>query len=233
MFNIFLFLPLFFLQLNISFGEIAFDMVKKGKSDRRYIWLHGDEKTAKMALNDHMRSNEGIAFLIKSETREVSVKDGLIDPNRIFSPEGAKKNLHKYNPNWSNKKKVSVLSAMDQDREKFLNAIFPTDGNLLIALHNNFKGYNIYQEVAKSDTLSIKKNQNPRDFFLCTNREDFNILSKSPYNVVLQESYPEKDDGSLSWAALKWGVRYVNIEARLGWLSMQKKMLKYAHENLP
>ena len=231
--NIFLFLPLFFLQLNISFGEISFDMVKKGKSDRRYIWLHGDEKTAKMALNDHMRSNEGIAFLIKSETREVSVKDGLIDPNRIFSPEGAKKNLHKYNPNWSNKKKVSVLSAMDQDREKFLNAIFPTDGNLLIALHNNFKGYNIYQEVAKSDTLSIKKNQNPRDFFLCTNREDFNILSKSPYNVVLQESYPEKDDGSLSWAALKWGVRYVNIEARLGWLSMQKKMLKYAHENLP
>lgn len=233
MFNIFLFLPLFFLQLNISFSEISFDMVKKGKSDRRYIWLHGDEKTAKMALNDHMRSNEGIAFLIKSETREVSVKDGLIDPNRIFSPEGAKKNLHKYNPNWSNKKKVSVLSAMDQDREKFLNAIFPTDGNLLIALHNNFKGYNIYQEVAKSDTLSIKKNQNPRDFFLCTNREDFNILSKSPYNVVLQESYPEKDDGSLSWAALKWGVRYVNIEARLGWLSMQKKMLKYAHENLP
>ena len=52
-------------------------------------------------------------------------------------------------------------------------------------------------------------------------------------NVVLQESYPENDDGSLSWAALKWGVRYVNIETRLGWLSMQKKMLKYANENLP
>tara|TARA_B100001109_G_C18539215_1_gene324305 strand:+ start:22 stop:390 length:369 start_codon:yes stop_codon:yes gene_type:complete len=122
---------------------------------------------------------------------------------------------------------------MDQERENFLNTIFPSDGELLIALHNNFKGYNVYQEVSKSDTVSIKDNQNPRDFFLCTNREDFNILSKSPYNVVLQESYPKNDDGSLSWAALKWGVRYVNIEVRLGWLSMQKKMLKYAHENLP
>ena len=111
-------------------------------------------------------------------------------------------------------------------RENFLNTIFPSDGELLIALHNNFKGYNVYQEVSKSDTVSIKDNQNPRDFFLCTNREDFNILSKSPYNVVLQESYPKNDDGSLSWAALKWGVRYVNIEVRLGWLSMQKKMLK-------
>jgi hypothetical protein len=180
-----------------------------------------------------MREKDGKAFFILSETREVVVADGLIDPNRIFSSEGAKKNLHKYNPNWSNKKKSSVLNALEDKRESFLNTILPEDGGLLIALHNNFKGYNVYQETSKSDTVSIKKNQNPRDFFLCTSREDFNILSKSPYNVVLQESYPEKDDGSLSWAALKWGVRYVNIEARLGWLSMQKKMLKYAHENLP
>ena len=233
MFNIILFLSYLFIANEISIGEISFDVVKKGTSDRRYIWLHGDEKTAKMALDDHMRSNEGIAFLIKSDSREVMVAGGLLDPNRIFSSEGAKKNLHKYNPNWTNKKKSSVLNSMDQEREKFLNTIFPSDGELLIALHNNFKGYNVYQEVSKSDTVSIKDNQNPRDFFLCTNREDFNILSKSPYNVVLQESYPKNDDGSLSWAALKWGVRYVNIEVRLGWLSMQKKMLKYAHENLP
>ena len=217
----------------ISIGEISFEVMRKGKSDRHYIWLHGDEKTAKMALNDHMSTKEGKAFFIQSEAREVVVAGGLIDPNRIFSSEGAKKNLHKYNPNWSNKKKSSVLNALEESRESFLNTIFPQNGGLLIALHNNFKGYNVYQEISKSDTVSIKKNQNPRDFFLCTNREDFDILSSSPYNVVLQESYPENDDGSLSWAALKWGVRYVNIETRLGWLSMQKKMLKYANENLP
>ena len=233
MFKIILFL--FYLGFfdEISFADISFKVIQKGKSNRHYIWLHGDEKTAKMALNDHMHRNEGKAFLIQNETREVIVADGLIDPNRIFSSEGAKKNLHKYNPRWTNKKKSSVLDAMDKERENFLNTIFPSDGELLIALHNNFKGYNVYQEVSKSDTVSIKKNQNPRDFYLCTNRKDFEILSKSPYNVVLQESFPEDDDGSLSWAALKWGVRYVNIEVRLGWLSIQKKMLKYAHENLP
>ena len=161
---IFLFYLVFFDE--ISFADISFKVVQKGKSNRHYIWLHGDEKTAKMALNDHMHRNEGKAFLIQNETREVIVADGLIDPNRIFSSEGAKKNLHKYNPNWTNKKKSSVLNAMDQEREDFLNTIFPSDGELLIALHNNFKGYNVYQEVSKSDTVSIKKNQNPRDFYL-------------------------------------------------------------------
>ena len=126
-----------------------------------------------------------------------------------------------------------MLDAIDKDRPSFLNAIFPSNGGLLIALHNNYKGYNIYQEISISDSTSIKKDQNPRDFYLCTNREDFNLLAKSPYNVVLQEKLPEKDDGSLSWAALKNQVRYINIETRLGWLSMQKRMLAYIEKTLP
>ncbi len=180
-----------------------------------------------------MSSNQGIAYFINNNKREVYISDGMIDPNRIFSSIGAKNNIHKYNPQWSTKKRNTILKKMDQDRENFLETIFPKNGEVVIALHNNFKGYNVNQELSKSDTVSIKKDQNPRDFFLCTNRNDFEILSKSPYNVVLQESYPITDDGSLSWAAVKWGVRYVNIETRLGWLSMQKRMLKYANENLP
>jgi hypothetical protein len=50
--------------------------------------------------------------------------------------------------------------------------------------------------------------------------------------VVLQEKLPQKDDGSLSWAAMRNGVRYVNIEVRLGWLTQQKKMLNYLEKNL-
>ena len=49
----------------------------------------------------------------------------------------------------------------------------------------------------------------------------------------MQEKLPEKDDGSLSWAALKNQVRYINIETRLGWLSMQKRMLAYIEKTLP
>ncbi|MAQ74364.1 MAG: hypothetical protein CMG22_03885, partial [Candidatus Marinimicrobia bacterium] len=87
-------------------------------------------------------------------------------------------------------------------------------------------------EVAISDSISIKKDQNPRDFYLCTNREDFELLAKSPFNVVLQENSPKKDNGSLSWAAIDNNVRYINIETRLGWLSMQKRMLVYIEKNL-
>ena len=126
-----------------------------------------------------------------------------------------------------------MLDAIDKDRPSFLNAIFPSNGGLLIALHNNYKGYNIYQEISISDSTSIKKDQNPRDFYLCTNREDFNLLAKSPYNVVLQEKSPIKDNGSLSWAAINNNVRYINIETRLGWLSVQKRMLAYVEKNLP
>ena len=233
MFKIILFLSSVLISNEISIGEISFKVVQKGTSDRRYIWLHGDEQTAKMALENHMSSNQGIAYFINNNKREVYISDGMIDPNRSFSSIGAKKNIHKYNPQWSTKKRNTILKTMEQDRENFLETIFPKNGEVVIALHNNFKGYNVNQELSKSDTVSIKKDQNPRDFFLCTNRNDFEILSKSPYNVVLQESYPAKDDGSLSWAAVKWGVRYVNIETRLGWLSMQKRMLKYANENLP
>jgi hypothetical protein len=88
-------------------------------------------------------------------------------------------------------------------------------------------------EIPLSNKISIKKDQNSRDFFICTNRTDYDILAQSPYNVVLQETMPKKDDGSLSWAAMRHGVRYVNIETRLGWLSQQKKMLAYLEDHLP
>ena len=56
---------------------------------------------------------------------------------------------------------------------------------------------------------------------------------RSQLNAVLQKSTPLTDDGSLSWAALSKKNRYINIETRLGWLSVQKKMLKYLEENIP
>ena len=54
MFKIILFLSSVLISNEISIGEISFKVVQKGTSDRRYIWLHGDEQTAKMALENHM-----------------------------------------------------------------------------------------------------------------------------------------------------------------------------------
>ena len=50
--------------------------------------------------------------------------------------------------------------------------------------------------------------------------------------MVLQNKLPKKDDGSLSWESLRRNVRYLNVETRLGYLSKQKKMLKFIEEAL-
>ena len=216
----------------VQIAGIEFKVIQNGDGDRRYIWLHGDEQTAKMALENHMKSSEGTAFLVQGIVREADFFGGIIDPNRIFSSEGAKANIQKYNRRWSREKKAETLEIINRNRGLFLEKILPPNGGLLVALHNNFKGYNVKKEIRKSDAVSIKKDQNPRDFFICTHRADYDILAQSPFNVVLQEKLPKKDDGSLSWAVMRHGVRYVNIETRLGWLSQQKKMLNYLEDHL-
>ena len=216
----------------VKIGGIKFKVVKKGNSDRKYIWFHGDEKTAKMALDHHMKTNEGTAYYIQNELREVNLYGGLIEPNRIFSSDGMKQAIQKYNPQWSVSKKKKILAIYDQGRSTFLNEIFPKNGEILIAIHNNFRGYNVNKEIKRSDSISIKIDQATRDFFLCTNRTDFELLDKSPYNVVLQEKWIPENDGSLSWAAILHDVRYVLLETRLGWLNKQKEMLNYLHKNL-
>ena len=82
---------------------IKFKVIQNGDSDRRYIWLHGDEQTARMALENHMKRYKGKAFLVQGILRESEFFGGIIDPNRIFSRSGAKKALKKFKPNWEPK----------------------------------------------------------------------------------------------------------------------------------
>ena len=222
-------------QINKSFIMFAgakFNLVQNGDSPNRYIWLHGDEQTARMALEYHIGLYNGLAFFIESETREIPFKSTIVDPNRIFSRDGAYYALRKFKPGWQPGTLKMALDEIDRERESFLDILMPNKNGLLISLHNNFRGYNVHKEKGNSQRISIKKNENPRDFIICTNSSDFEILVSSPYNVVLQNELPERDDGSLSWEALRRNVRYLNIETRLGYLSKQKEMLKYIEDNL-
>jgi len=216
----------------IDWAGISFKMVQTGESNHKLIWLHGDEKTAKMALEDYVHHNPGIAYFIQYSEREVPFWDTKVDPNRIFSTVGSRKALQKFKTDWNNTQLNEAVSLIERERRSFLDEIFPTNGGLLISLHNNFRGYNVHSEIKNSTSISIKEGQNPRDFIICTEEEDYLKLAKGPYNVVLQDKKVGKDDGSLSWASLENGVRYINIEVRLGWLSKQKKMLNYIHDTL-
>ncbi|MDP6338738.1 MAG: hypothetical protein QF842_00225 [Candidatus Marinimicrobia bacterium] len=221
-------------QTIIQFGGIEFRVVQNGEGDRRYIWLHGDEKTARLLLNDHIKTQPGKAFLINNEEREVKVGGLLLDPNRMFSRNGTKKNLQKMNANLSSSELNQTLDLLDKERGRFFDTVKPPPGGLLIALHNSIRNYSIKDELANSDEISLKNSEHPQhhNFFICTNENDFKILSKSPYNVVLQKSQTN-DDGTLSRLAASKGIRYINIETRLGWLSVQKKMLNYVETHLP
>ena len=216
----------------ISFAGAKFNLVQNGKSPNRYIWLHGDEQTARMALEYHIKHFAGLAFFIQNETREIPFKSTIVDPNRIFSRNGSYHALKKFKPGWQRGALKQALDEIDSVRTSFLDILMPGGNGRLIAVHNNFRGYNVNREKDRSQRVSIKPDQNPRDFIICTDNSDFEILSSGPYNVVLQNEFPEKDDGSLSWEALRRNVRYLNIETRLGYLTQQKKMLAFIENSL-
>jgi hypothetical protein len=215
-----------------SFLNIDFKIVKNGSSSNRYIWLHGDEKTAEMALNSHIKDYQGIAFFIKNEHREIPYKSTIIDPNRLFSRRGSYRALKKFKLNWDPDTLKKALDEIEKEKDLFLREIMPLKNGVLISVHNNFRGYNVKSEFKNSQKVSIKENQNLRDFILCTNEVDFMKLEKGPYNIVLQNQIPDEDDGSLSWALLKNNVRYINVETRLGYLTQQKKILSYIEKKL-
>jgi len=215
-----------------TFVETKFNIIQNGDTPNRYIWLHGDEQTARMALEHHVHHYGGIAFFIQSKTREIPYESTMIDPNRIFSRNGTYHALRKFKPYWQPGTLTKALDRIDGERNAFLDILMPSKNGVLISVHNNFRGYNVNSEKDKSQRVAIKPDQNPRDFIICTNSDDFKSLSSGPYNIVLQNIPPEKDDGSLSWEALRRGVRYLNIETRLGYLTQQKKMLSFVQNNL-
>ena len=216
----------------INFCSIEFDIVKKGESNNCYIWLHGDERTANLAIRHHLKYYGGTAFLVKSKDREVPYRDTKIDPNRVFSRKGSFRAIKKFKPEWAPGTIKAALDELDQARKQFLSELFPDSSGVLVAVHNNFRGYNIKSELKYSTKVSLNPKENPRDFIICTDSTDFEKLSVGTYNVVLQDRPPEKDNGSLSWAAFRNGIRYVNVETRLGWLTKQKKMLEFVEESL-
>jgi len=123
---------------------------------------------------------------------------------------------------------------------------------LIIALHNNKnmpaqyktrwlfwkhiepESYSITSYVRKFDQSSdsgkscsdiyINPSINNSEFFIVTQRADFDLLYRLRYNAVLQNQNPV-DDGSLSVFAAKKGIRYINAEAKHGRVSEQSAML--------
>ena len=217
---------------HIRFAGAKFRIIRNGHSKRRYLLIHGDEETARQVLIRHMETHEGIAFLVENQTRHITVDSAQIDPNRMFSRVGAEASLKHLNPDLSTDRLEAALKTLDRGREPFLRALLPPKGGLLVAVHNNARGYSVTEEVENSDETSLREPGNPHAFFLCTDPKDYAVLKTSPYNVVLQQKAPKGDDGSLSRLSAARGVRYVNLEVGLGNADRQREMMRWLEWNL-
>lgn len=223
----------FWRKRSIRIGGARFQIVRHGRDRRRYVWIHGNERTAHDLLLAHMKTRAGRAFLVANTVRNIPVSGGLLDPSRMFSRIGAGKSLRLLNPGWTEAQVSAAQDILDKERGHFLDALLPKDGNLLVALHNNGPGYSVDDEISISDAVSLNNAGHPHEFILCTARADFALLSQSKFNVVLQNTAPKEDDGSLSRLTAVRGIRYVNIEAALGNEEGQRAMLEWVEQSLP
>jgi len=219
--------PFFWRPRFISLAGVRFEVIRRGCSSYRYLVIHANEDTARQVLRTHMKTSRGTAYLATGTERTVRIAGAAADPNRIFSRQGAERNLRRLNPRLAADRLQAALDRLDGQREKLVRALLPPPGGLLVALHNNSQGYSVLDEVPISDRVALNDSAHPHDFLLCTQPPDFERLARSPYNVVLQNLVPKQDDGSLSRLAARRGVRYVNIEAAQGDFQKQSEMLEW------
>jgi hypothetical protein len=127
------------------------------------------------------------------------------------------------------------------------------DENFILAIHNNkntpaeYKTRWLFWKHIEPESFSIKSyikshdqssdsnlscsdiyinpEVNNSEFFIVTQRDDFNLLTQKRYTVVLQNAQPI-DDGSMSVYASALGKRYINSEAKMGRVDEQVKMLE-------
>src|SRR5213075_1288161 len=140
----------------VTLDGVRFHVIRHGDSPHRYLLIHGNEETAREVLTAHLRQVKGTAYIVTGHDRYVPIESGKLDPNRMFSREGAEKNLRSLNPGWSDDRLQKALHELDRGRAKLVGRLFPPPDGRLMALHNNSQGYSVKDEVAASDEVSLK-----------------------------------------------------------------------------
>lgn len=218
--------------LNLGDRRVVFEFSGQ-RNGLVFVSLHSNEVSGVSGARAAMASSGGQLVLIKAGgDRRLHLAPGKrkisIDPNRMFSPDGIKRDLNRFGvPRPEDPKTVYDFGKAYYER--YLHG-----AKLIIALHNNTNGsysINSYSpggsESGATGKLFINPKEDPDDFFLVTREADYKALAKMGYNVVLQSSSPP-DDGSLSVLCTRMNLRYINVEAEHGKSAKQAAMLKVA-----
>ncbi|MEO7313275.1 MAG: hypothetical protein ABIX01_23010 [Chitinophagaceae bacterium] len=224
----------------IGSTTITYQTTCYGKPDSSvsFINVHENENTSVIAAKQvfnaakkycvtqlRCRDMRLISFIYKGKTFTV-------DPNRIYTAKGALASLKKNSRSYNDDVFAAALKLVDLLGKNFTDS-FINNKSLVVALHNNTNGeplsiisYKSGSESQNATDAYINLQQDPDDFFLVTEQSIFDFLKQKGFNVALQDNVHVTDDGSLSVYAAKNRIPYINIEAQVGHIAEQKKMLE-------
>ena len=203
---------------------------------------HENENVANNYVTQQIIERGGVFVILRQDGKrllrfDIAPFEVEIDPNRMFTKQGRRKNIIKHNPKL--RTNTYVFHRAMRRSAALATLIISTMGGTdpsrtWLAIHNNTQGYlgdnkqgigNIsilqYQQKLADGAAFImavsKQHGDEDDLFFVTKQQDFNTLQQNGWNAVLQHpqviTNPTEDDGSLSVYAQKLGIRYINIEA--------------------
>jgi hypothetical protein len=225
----------------LRLGETTVDVVISERPGSKHVFcnLHDDENTAVEAGLIALRRFGGrLVELRHGGTRDITFRlDGetfAVDPNRIFTTEGARRILAKLS-----RRTIEAEHAVDRFAKDLLSTYAIEQSDVVIALHNSTEGHYSALSYEKGGELAsdaaavfIKDGSDPDDFFFVTEPAVFDALRRRGFNVVLQDNRRVTDDGSLSVYCGRAGVRYINVEAQHGHREEQVAMIMALEEVL-
>jgi hypothetical protein len=219
----------------IRLGETEIEVATTEKPGARFLYVnvHDDENTSVEAVQDVLQRSGGRLVELRHTGErivafKVEGKDYRVDPNRIFTPAGARATLERQS-------RYTDQAARDVRRfvEELLTVYRIDQADAVIALHNNTQGmYSALSYAAggryaeDAEDVFVRDGGNPDNFFFVTERVVFDALKRHGYNAVLQDNRRVTDDGSLSVYCGKANVRYVNVEADHGDVKAQTQMIR-------
>jgi len=201
---------------------------------------HENENVANAYLIDTLRERGGRYLILRHRgERHLTLRQGdlaaEVDPNRIFTPLGARATVQALNPDLTDRQ-CEVIAAMAVRLGRFiLDRMDLNEQSLIVAVHNNTDGYDDDGHGGVG-TVSIKRyarkladgagflvavhegRGDEDNLFFINRRQDFDTMKRDDWHLVLQHPRvaedPDQDDGSLSVYAEMIGRRYINIEAQ-------------------
>lgn len=220
--------PCFAKQYPVQLGDTTVLIVQerhgKGKS---FIHVHQNETTALQAARAVIQYQGGSLITLKHPgERNIEFtlhhKHYEFDPNRIFTNRGIYRTLHA-NGHYSKAAHLRVkhlatriVSLLPKGK------IIAVHNNEYFSLHDYLPGQNLAHEARG---LHFNDQEHYRNFFIVTQKRDFERLKALKFNSIWQDKSAQ-DDGSLSIRLIK--RKYVNVEAGYDQLDRQINMLRQA-----